>query len=61
MFIYVLKTDIKMLYYRLYNEGHQVVGVEGVEQVIQEFGLENNITFQVSELPWAKHYKVILQ
>lgn len=35
-----------------------MVGVEGVERVVQEFGEENNLDFQVSSLDWGKLYQV---
>ena len=34
--------------YRLYNKGHTVIGIEGVEKAIVDFFTENNLAFTKS-------------
>lgn len=41
----------------LYDAGHTVVGIEGVEQPICEFYAENSIQYNVEQFSWGKLYK----
>jgi len=41
----------------LYKKGHEVVGVEGVDSVVQQFGEEHSLNFTVEDLGWATLYK----
>ncbi|XP_037795468.1 thiopurine S-methyltransferase-like [Penaeus monodon] len=40
-----------------YDEGHHVVGIEGVEKPVVDFFIEHNIPYSVDQLSWAKLYK----
>ncbi|XP_042876924.1 thiopurine S-methyltransferase-like [Penaeus japonicus] len=40
-----------------YDNGHSVVGIEGVEMPVKEFYEENGIPYTTEELPWGKLYK----
>jgi len=41
----------------LYNQGHTIVGVEGVANVVQEYFQENNLEFDKSEVKEIQGYK----
>lgn len=51
-------SNLYILYFRLYKEGHTVVGVEAVEQGINEFFSEHNLPCIIEQLSWAKVFKV---
>ena len=48
--------------FRMYDEGHTVVGIEAASIACEEFFLENNISYTTQELEEVKGtlYKVML-
>ncbi|XP_018027458.1 thiopurine S-methyltransferase-like [Hyalella azteca] len=42
----------------LYKSGHRVVGVEGVEKIVQEFGEEHKLDFRLTKTAYGKTYQV---
>ena len=47
------------LFHRLYNKGHTVIGIEGVEKAIVEFFTENNLEFTKSTTEAGNLFQVI--
>merc|ERR1711962_1604461 len=41
----------------LYDSGHTVVGIEGILKPVLEFFSEQQLEFNIKELPWAKIYQ----
>lgn len=41
----------------LYNEGHNVTGVEGVPFVVEQFFRENNLEYEKASLPEIRGWK----
>ncbi|CAL4173497.1 unnamed protein product, partial [Meganyctiphanes norvegica] len=49
-----IKTDNKN---RFYDNGHTVVGIEGITKPVLEFFSEQQLEYNIQELPWAKIYQ----
>jgi len=42
----------------MYDNGHTVVGIEGIVKPVLEFFSEQQLEFNIKELSWAKIYQV---
>ena len=47
--------------FRLYKQGHQVVGIEAVENIVKEYFEEHSLAFNVLELSFGKLYQVSIK
>ncbi|KAF2368227.1 TPMT family [Trinorchestia longiramus] len=55
VFVPLCGKTLDMLW--LYKEGHRVVGVEGVEQVVVDYGKEHRLDFKITTTDYGKVYK----